>query len=134
VDYCSVDAEENSTEICTTVAGVHINDLGLSITTSIGLFRETVAHEFLSLLTLQGLFARLFIARLHLILLSVLAASASLRLGGETFLHKGLPFLAFPLAKLLRIRLFVAGIHLILLDRRGHGERSHFRLIPIRSS
>jgi hypothetical protein len=35
VDYRSVDAEGNSTEICTTVAGVHINDLGLLIPTSL---------------------------------------------------------------------------------------------------
>ena len=40
------------------------------------LVRETGAHEFLPLVTLQLFFTRFFVARLHFILLSVLAASA----------------------------------------------------------
>jgi hypothetical protein len=44
-DYRSVDAEGNSAEICTTVAGVHINNLGLSITTSLIPARHDAALE-----------------------------------------------------------------------------------------
>jgi hypothetical protein len=41
----SIDAEGNSAEICTTVAGVHINNLGLSITTSLIPARHDAALE-----------------------------------------------------------------------------------------
>jgi hypothetical protein len=41
----SVDAEGNSAEICTTVAGVHINNLGLSIMTSLIPARHDAALE-----------------------------------------------------------------------------------------
>jgi hypothetical protein len=92
------------------------------------LVSPTGAHELLPVIALQGLLARLFIARLHLFLLNRFRAPGRLR--GETFLHKRLPFVALSFTQSLLVRFFAARSHLVLLaggfaGYGGQGDGGH---------